>query len=114
MVSLEVIRNPEAQILTVTEMGYGKRTVVSQYRLAKRGGLGVKTVSVTEKNGKVVGAFQVTDDTEIMLISNVGGKVIRTSVSEIRSTGRASQGVKVINLERDELVAAVARVAEKD
>lgn len=114
VVSLEVIRNPEAQILTVTEMGYGKRTVVSQYRLAKRGGLGVKTVSVTEKNGKVVGAFQVTDDTEIMLISNVGGKVIRTSVSEIRSTGRASQGVKVINLERDELVAAVARVAEKD
>ena len=114
VVSLEVIRNPEAQVLTVTEMGYGKRTVVSQYRLAKRGGLGVKTVSVTEKNGKVVGAFQVTDDTEIMLISNVGGKVIRTSVSQIRSTGRTSQGVKVINLERDELVAAVARVAEKD
>ena len=114
VVSLEVIRNPEAQILTVTEMGYGKRTVVSEYRLTKRGGVGVKTVSVTEKNGKVVGAFQVTDDTEIMLISNVGGKVIRTSVSEIRSTGRASQGVKVINLERDELVAAVARVAEKD
>ena len=114
VVSLEVIRNPEAQILTVTEMGYGKRTVVSEYRLARRGGMGVKTVSVTEKNGKVVGAFQVTDDTEIMLISNVGGKVIRTSVSEIRSTGRASQGVKVINLERDELVAAVARVAEKD
>ena len=98
VVSLEVIRNPEAQVLTVTEMGYGKRTVVSQYRLAKRGGLGVKTVSVTEKNGKVVGAFQVTDDTEIMLISNVGGKVIRTSVSQIRSTGRTSQGVKVINL----------------
>lgn len=114
VVSLEVIRNPEAQVLTVTEMGYGKRTVVSQYRLAKRGGLGVKTVSVTEKNGKVVGAFQVTDDTEIMLISNVGGKVIRTSVSQIRSTGRTSQGVKVINLERDELVAAVARVAEKN
>ena len=114
VVSLEIIRNPEAQVLTVTEMGYGKRTVVSEYRLTKRGGVGVKTVSVTEKNGKVVGAFQVTDDTEIMLISNVGGKVIRTSVSQIRSTGRTSQGVKVINLERDELVAAVARVAEKD
>ena len=114
VVSLEIIRNPEAQVLTVTEMGYGKRTVVSEYRLTKRGGVGVKTVSVTEKNGKVVGAFQVIDDTEIMLISNVGGKVIRTSVSQIRSTGRTSQGVKVINLERDELVAAVARVAEKD
>lgn len=114
VVSLEVIRDPEAQVLTVTEMGYGKRTVVSEYRLTKRGGMGVKTVSVTEKNGKVVGAFQVTDDTEIMLISNVGGKVIRTSVSQIRNTGRASQGVKVINLERDELVAAVAKIAEKD
>lgn len=114
VVSLEVIRNPEAQILTVTEMGFGKRTVVSEYRLTKRGGVGVKTVSVTERNGKVVGAFQVSDDTEIMLISNLGGKVIRTSVSQIRSTGRASQGVKVINLERDELVAAVARIAEKD
>ncbi len=114
VVSLEVIKNPEAQVLTVTEMGFGKRTVVSEYRLTKRGGVGVKTVSVTEKNGKVVGAFQVTDDAEIMLISNLGGKVIRTSVSQIRSTGRASQGVKVINLERDELVAAVARIAEKD
>ena len=114
VVSLEVIRDSEAQVLTVTEMGYGKRTVVSEYRLTKRGGVGVKTVSVTERNGKVVGAFQVTDDTEIMLISNVGGKVIRTSVSQIRNTGRASQGVKVINLERDELVAAVAKIAEKD
>lgn len=114
VVSLEVIKDSEAQVLTVTEMGYGKRTVVSEYRLTKRGGVGVKTVSVTEKNGKVVGAFQVTDDTEIMLISNLGGKVIRTSVSQIRNTGRASQGVKVINLEEDELVAAVAKIAEKD
>lgn len=114
VVSLEVIKDSEAQVLTVTEMGYGKRTVVSEYRLTKRGGVGVKTVSVTEKNGKVVGAFQVTDDTEIMLISNIGGKVIRTSVSQIRNTGRASQGVKVINLEQDELVAAVAKIAEKD
>lgn len=114
VVSLEVIKDSEAQVLTVTEMGYGKRTVVSEYRLTKRGGVGVKTVSVTERNGKVVGAFQVTDDTEIMLISNLGGKVIRTSVSQIRNTGRASQGVKVINLEQDELVAAVAKIAEKD
>jgi DNA gyrase subunit A len=60
----------------------------------------------------VVGAFQVDDDTEIMLISNQGGKIIRTSVSEIRNTGRSTQGVKVINLETDELVAAVAKVAE--
>ncbi len=114
VVSLEVIKNQNAQILTVTEMGYGKRTSISEYRLTKRGGVGVKTVNITEKNGDVVGAFQVGDDTEIMLISNQGGKIIRTNVSEIRNTGRAAVGVKVINLEPDQLVAAVAKVAEGD
>ncbi|MXW43668.1 MAG: hypothetical protein F4Z56_02965 [Candidatus Dadabacteria bacterium] len=74
----------------------------------------MKTVNITERNGRVVGGFQVDDDTEIMLISNQGGKIIRTSVSEIRNTGRAAQGVKVINLEPEELVAAVAKVAEGD
>ena len=112
VVSLEVIGNQNAQILTITEMGYGKRTRISEYRLTKRGGFGVRTVNITERNGRVVGAFQVDDDTEIMLISNQGGKIIRTSVSEIRNTGRSTQGVKVINLEPDELVAAVAKVAE--
>jgi DNA gyrase subunit A len=114
VVSLEVIKNQNAQILTITEMGYGKRTSISEYRLAKRGGMGVKTVNITEKNGDVVGAFQVDDDTEIMIISDQAGKLIRTSVSEIRNTGRAAVGVKVINLEPDELVAAVAKVAEGD
>ena len=114
VVSLEVIRNQNAQILTITEMGYGKCTLISEYRLTKRGGMGVKTVNITERNGRVVGGFQVDDDTEIMLISNQGGKIIRTSVSEIRNTGRAAQGVKVINLEPEELVAAVAKVAEGD
>ena len=114
VVSLEVIRNQNAQILTVTEMGYGKRTFISEYRLAKRGGMGVKTVNITEKNGRVVGAFQVDDETEIMIISDQAGKLIRTSVSEIRNTGRSTQGVRVINLEPDELVAAVAKVAEGD
>ena len=114
VVSLEIIRNQNAQILTITEMGYGKRTGISEYRITKRGGLGVKTVNITEKNGRVVGAFQVGDDTEIMLISNQGGKIIRTNVSEIRNTGRAAIGVKVINLEPDQLVAAVAKVAEGD
>ena len=114
VVSLEVIKNQNAQILTITEMGYGKRTSISEYRLAKRGGMGVKTVNITEKNGDVVGAFQVDDDTEIMIISDQAGKLIRTSVSQIRNTGRSTQGVKVINLEPEELVAAVAKVAEGD
>ncbi len=114
VVSLEVIKNQNAQILTITEMGYGKRTSISEYRLAKRGGMGVKTVNITEKNGDVVGAFQVDDDTEIMIISDQAGKLIRTSVSQIRNTGRSTQGVKVINLEGEELVAAVAKLAEGD
>lgn len=114
VVSLEVISDSEAQILTVTEKGYGKRTKVSEYRLTGRGGLGVKTVGITEKNGKVVGAFQVNNDTEIMLITNLG-KVIKMDVSEeIRSTGRATQGVRVKKLSEDERVVAVAKVAEKD
>ncbi len=114
VVSLEVIRNQNAQILTVTKMGYGKRTSISEYRLTRRGGVGVRTVSITERNGEVVGAFQVDDETEIMIISDQAGKLIRTSVSEIRNTGRSTQGVRVINLEPEELVAAVAKVAEGD
>ena len=114
VVSLEVIKNQNAQILTITEMGYGKRTGISEYRLRKRGGGGVRTVNITEKNGRVVGAFQVDDETEIMIISDQAGKLIRTSVSQIRNTGRAAVGVKVINLEPEELVAAVAKVAEGD
>ena len=113
VVSLEIIKNQNAQILTITEMGYGKRTGISEYRLTRRGGVGVKTVNITNKNGRVVGAFQVNDDTEIMLISNHGGKVIRTNVSEIRNTGRSAQGVRVINLEKDEMVASAAKVVEK-
>ena len=112
VVSLEIIRNQNAQILTITEMGYGKRTSISEYRLTKRGGVGVRTVNITERNGRVVGAFQVDDETEIMIISDQAGKLIRTSVSQIRNTGRSTQGVKVINLEPEELVAAVAKVAE--
>ncbi|MCY4378908.1 MAG: DNA gyrase subunit A [Candidatus Dadabacteria bacterium] len=114
VVSLEVIKNQNAQILTITEMGYGKRTRISEYRLTRRGGVGVRTVNITEKNGRVVAAFQVDDETEVMIISDQAGKLIRTSVSQIRNTGRSTQGVKVINLEPDELVAAVAKVAEGD
>ncbi len=114
VVSLEVIKNQNAQILTIGEKGLGKRTEISEYRLANRGGVGVKTLNVTEKNGSVVGAFQVDDATEIMIISDQKGKLIRMSVSGIRKTGRAAVGVRVIDLEPDEIVAAVAKIAEGD
>jgi len=114
VVSLEVIENPEAQILTVTEMGYGKRTLVSEYRITGRGGKGIITVKTTDKNGRVVGAFQVTNDTQIMIITTQSGKVIRMNASGISIYGRGTQGVKLIGLEPDERVAAIAKVVEKE
>ena len=114
VVSLEVIENPEAQVLTVTEMGYGKRTLVSAYRVTGRGGKGVITIKTSGRNGRVVGAFQVTNDTQIMIITTHGGKVIRMNASEISVIGRGTQGVTLIDLEPDEKVAAVAKVVERD
>lgn len=113
VVSLEVIENQEAQILTVTEMGYGKRTLVSEYRVTGRGGKGVITIKTTGRNGRVTGAFQVTNDTQIMMITTKGGKVIRMNASEISIYGRGTQGVRLIDLEGDEKVAAVAKVVER-
>jgi DNA gyrase subunit A len=114
VVSLEVIENSEAQILTVTEKGYGKRTLVSEYRITGRGGKGVITIKTTGKNGRVVGTFQVTNDTQIMMISTQGGKVIRMNASEISIFGRGTQGVRLIGLAEDEKVAAVAKVVERE
>ena len=114
VVSLEVIENSEAQILTVTEKGYGKRTLVSEYRVTGRGGKGVITIKTTGKNGRVVGTFQVTNDTEIMMITTQGGKVIRMNASEISIFGRGTQGVRLIGLADDEMVASVAKVVERE
>ena len=114
VVSLEVIENSEAQILTVTEKGYGKRTLVSAYRITGRGGKGVITIKTTGKNGRVVGAFQVTNDTQIMMITTHAGKVIRMNASEISIFGRGTQGVRLIGLAEDEKVASVAKVVERE
>ncbi len=113
VVSLEVIENQNAQILTVTEMGYGKRTPVSEYRLTARGGKGVITIKTTGKNGRVVGAFQVTDDMQVILITT-HGKIIRMEASEINVYGRGTQGLRLIDLEPEERVAAVAKVIDRD
>jgi DNA gyrase subunit A len=113
VVSLEVVQNPNAQILTVAEMGYGKRTPVSQYRLTGRGGKGVMTIRTSERNGRVVGAFQVTNDMQVILITT-HGKVIRMDASQISVYGRGAQGLRLIDLEPGEKVAAVAKVVERD
>ncbi|MGH7901643.1 MAG: DNA gyrase subunit A [Thermodesulfobacteriota bacterium] len=113
VVSLEAIGNQNAQVLTVTEMGYGKRTSVSEYRLTGRGGKGVITIKTTEKKGRVVGAFQVTDLIEVILITT-HGKIIRMKASDISVYGRGTQGLRLIDLESGEKVAAVAKVLSEE
>ena len=100
-------------ILTVSEKGYGKRTAMEEYRLQSRGGKGIITMKTTEKTGRVVGVQQVTEDDEIMLVTN-GGKIIRLRVKDIRVIGRNTQGVCLINLEEGERVVSLACLAEKE
>jgi DNA gyrase subunit A len=97
-------------ILSVTENGYGKRTPAEEYRLQGRGGSGVINVKTTERNGKVVGIAQVTESSEVMLISQYG-KIIRMDSKTIRESGRAAQGVRLLNLEPGDRVAAAVVLA---
>ena len=103
----------EADLLVVTENGYGKRTRIAEYRRTGRGGLGVKTVQLTEARGQLVGARVVRDGNAVMLIST-GGTVIRMSVDEIKRLGRATQGVIVMRLRGDEKVSSLAPVVESE
>jgi len=112
LVSMEVLRE-NATVLTVTENGYGKRTAIEEYRLQSRGGSGIITAKTTDKNGAVVGVKQVTDEDDVMLITNQG-KVIRMKVKEISEMGRNTQGVRLIHLEEGEKVVAFAKLAENE
>jgi DNA gyrase subunit A len=105
--------DPGASILTVSENGYGKRTEIERYRLIRRGGKGVITLKATEKTGKVVAILLVTDEHDIMLITD-GGKLIRCGADEIRKAGRNTQGVRLIRTESGEKVVGVAMLAEDD
>ena len=100
-------------ILTVCDNGYGKRTVVEEYRLQSRGGSGIINVKVTERNGLVAGVVGVGADDEMMAVTN-RGMMIRTVVSQISLLGRATQGVRVITMDEGETVSSVARIAEKE
>jgi DNA gyrase subunit A len=107
LVSLDVARD-ESDILMVTDAGYGKRTKVERFNRQVRGGQGVRGIRLTAKRGRVVAAFMVGLDEEILLVST-GGVVIRTAVREIASQGRDATGVRVMNLDDGQTVAAVAR-----
>jgi DNA gyrase subunit A len=107
------IADDELDMLVVTDQGYGKRTRMKDYPLKGRGGLGVKTVQLTEARGQLAGALAVRDGYQVMLMSN-GGTVIRMPVDEIRRLGRATQGVIVMRLRGDEQVSSIALVAESE
>ncbi|MBI4343562.1 MAG: DNA gyrase subunit A, partial [Candidatus Omnitrophica bacterium] len=108
VIAMELVR-PKSQVLTVTALGFGKRTEFEAYRLQSRGGKGVINIRVTAKNGPVVGARTVTDQDELMLISHEG-MMVRLPVKDVRMTGRAAQGVRLIHVKGKDRVAAVARV----
>jgi DNA gyrase subunit A len=113
VISAEVIGVNEGDLLVVTENGYGKRTKLADYPRKGRGGLGVKTVQLTEARGQLVGARVVRDDYQVMLISN-GGTVIKIPVNDVRRLGRSTQGVIVMRLREGEQVSALAPVVEAD
>ncbi len=108
IVGMEIVGEKEL-ILSVTEKGYGKRTAITEYRLQSRAGKGVINVKTTERNGKVVGVLSVTEESEVMLISRQG-KITRLDSSTIRECGRSTQGVRLINLEEGDQVAAICLV----
>ena len=110
----EIVASDErGQVLTITEKGFGKRTPVSAYRLQSRGGIGVTNIKTTEKNGKVAGISYVFEDDQVLLITEQG-MIIRTNVADIRSIGRSTQGVRIINIDENDLVVAAVKLVDKD
>lgn len=112
VVGMEIIE-PGQEILVVTEKGYGKRTPESEYRLQTRGGMGVKTCQITEKNGPLCAVKAVEGLEDLMLIT-INGMLIRMDVNDISITGRSTQGVRLMRLSNNELIATVAKVAKED
>lgn len=108
-----IAADPEEHVLTVSEMGLGKRSQVMDYRLQSRGGTGVITLKVTEKTGELVSLQSVKEDDELMIITK-GGVVMRQKINTIRETGRVAQGVKLINLDDGDKVAAVAKLVQEE
>jgi len=109
VIGMICVNSPEESILVVSEKGYGKRSDLEDYRVTNRGGKGVKTINVTEKTGSLIAIKNVIDTDDLMII-NLSGILIRMGVSDLRVMGRATQGVRLINLREDDGIAAVAKV----
>src|SRR5215510_15041309 len=112
VVAMEVVK-PGGTLLTVTERGYGKRTELDEYRVQSRGGVGVINISTSERNGPVVGIAYVQEGDEVLLITQQG-MIIRMQTNDVRAIGRATQGVRLIDLEDEDKVVSVARLVEKE
>ena len=113
VVGMVSVNDMDTNILVVSENGYGKRSDLEDYRITNRGGKGVKTISITDKTGSLVTLKSVTDQDDLMII-NKSGVAIRMAVSDLRVMGRATQGVRLINLREDDSIAAVAKVMKDD
>jgi DNA gyrase subunit A len=113
VVGMVCVDNDQDQILVVSENGFGKRSDVQDYRVTNRGGKGVKTLNITEKTGQLIALMDVTDEDDLMII-NRSGITIRIHVSEIRVQGRATQGVRLINLRDNDIIASVAKVEREN
>ena len=113
IVGMAVITEEHKHVLVITEKGYGKRTDVDEYRVQTRGGMGVKTLNVTQKNGKLATLRAVSDDMDLIATTNKG-VVIRMHCDEISQTGRATQGVRLVRLREDQHVATIALVPREE
>jgi len=113
VIGMVTVHNEEEHILVVSEKGYGKRSSMEDYRVTNRGGKGVKTISITEKTGGLVAIKNVTDSDDLMII-NKSGIAIRLGVEDLRVMGRATQGVKLINIRENDSIAAVAKVVKEE
>ena len=113
IISLIIAHEDEGAILTATEFGFGKRTYLDEYRVQGRGGQGIISIQTSDRNGSVVGAVQVREEDQIMLITN-GGTLVRTPVQDVSIVGRNTQGVKLINLTKNEKLVGLERVLDAD
>ena len=109
VIGMITIENKEKEILVVSEKGYGKRSDIDNYRITNRGGKGVKTINITEKTGSLIALKDVTDNHDLMIITQFGN-ILRSPVSALRVMGRATQGVRLINLKENDIIASVASV----
>ena len=113
VIGMVAVNDMESNILVVSENGYGKRSSLEDYRITNRGGKGVKTLNITEKTGQLVAIKNVDDDNDLMII-NKSGIVIRLSVADLRVMGRATQGVKLIDIKGNDTIASVAKVFREE